>query len=193
MSYSPAPRRQRRSATQSTSPAPTITATRARAPGVRSAAAILGAAALLSLPLAGCGGSTPASHSASQPAHSQATTASAPTRLSAAGSKSVAAGALRATIDGQNHTPTVNQPWRYALQVANISGYPMSGSVTIEFVFAGQVVAYDKPPTHPITNGLWQSTLWFPNSAIGYPLTLRAVAHTSAGSIALNWPITVRQ
>jgi len=154
---------------------------------------MLGATALVSLALAGCGDSTPASHTASQPARSPATTASAPTHFPAAGSKSAVAGDLRATIDGENHTPTVNQPWRYSLEVTNSSGGAVSGNVAIEFVLAGQVVAYDKPPTHPITNGLWQSTLRFPGSAVGFPLTLRAVAHTGAGSITLNWPITVRQ
>jgi hypothetical protein len=159
----------------------------------RTVATSLATAALLSLPLAGCGASTPAADHASPPPRSAAKTASAATPLPAAGAKSAATAALRATINGQNHAPTVNQPWRYALQVTDTSGHPMSGNVTIEFVFAGQIVAYDKPPTHPITNGLWQSSLRFPTTSVGYPLTLRAVARTRAGSITLDWPITVKQ
>jgi hypothetical protein len=29
--------------------------------------------------------------------------------------------------------------------------------------------------------------------AVGYPLTFRAAVHTSAGSINLDWPVTVKK
>lgn len=192
MSYHPAPHRPRRSTsaprtTDSNTIAPT------RSPSLRGIVALVGTTVLLSLALAACGSSTPASRPTSHPAQSPATTTTTAAPLPTAGSKSATAGALRATIVGQNHTPTVNQPWRYSLQVRTASGHPISGKVTIEFVFAGQVASYDRPPTHPITNGIWQSTLRFPKVAVGYPLNLRAVAHTKTGSITVDWPITVRQ
>jgi hypothetical protein len=148
-------------------------------------------AALLSLALAGCGSSRPAP----QPAHAPVTTVSATpaTTLPATSGRSVSKGALRATINGENHRPTVNRPWPYSIKVTNATGQPLSGTVAIEFLFGGQIVAHDKPPTHQIVNGLWQSTLTLPTASVGYPLTLRAIAHTSVGSITLNWPITVRR
>ncbi len=167
---------------------PTLSTSR-RSPRRRAlprATVILGA--VLSLAVAGCGNSPPARHAT----RSSIAAAITPT-LPAAGGRSVATGALRATLNAENHTPKVNQPWPYALKVTNAIGQPLSGTVAIEFLLAGEIVARDKPPTHPITNGLWHSTLTFPDSAAGYPLTLRTIAHTSSGSLTLNWPITVQK
>jgi hypothetical protein len=79
------------------------------------------------------------------------------------------------------------------VQVTDASGHPLSGTVDIEFVFSGQVVGRDTPPTHPIENGRWQAKLKFPAAAVGTPLTLRAVVHTRVGTITLDWPITVQK
>ncbi|MGO9901105.1 MAG: hypothetical protein ACLP0J_15750 [Solirubrobacteraceae bacterium] len=148
-------------------------------------------AAMLSLAVAGCGASSRPTLRRTHAPATTATTTSAP--LPVTGGRSVSVGALRATLSGANHTPTVNQPWPYSIKVTNATGQPLSGTVAIEFLFGGQIVARDKPPTHPITNGLWQSTLELPTASVGYPLTLRAIAHTPAGSITLNWPITVQR
>jgi hypothetical protein len=59
-------------------------------------------------------------------------------------------------------------------------------------VVAGQVVGRDRPPTHPVTNGPWTDTLELPATAVGQPLTFRAVVHTRRGTIRLDWPITVQ-
>jgi hypothetical protein len=151
-------------------------------------------AATLSLAVAGCGSRQPTAHASHTTATHTAVSTAAKTRapLPVTGGRLVSAGVLRATLSGANHTPTVNRPWRYAVTVRNAGGQALSGTVDIEVLFAGQVVAHDTPPTHPITNGLWQSTLKLPKTAVGYPLTLRAVAHTPTGSITLNWPITVK-
>lgn len=156
------------------------------------AAVILGA--LLSLAVAGCGSSQPTpQHTHAAVAAATTTTTATTTALLATGGHQVSAGAVRATLSGENHKPTVNQPWPYTVQVTDAAGQPLSGTVAIEFLFGGQVVAHDKPASHPITNGLWQSTLKLPTASVGYPLTLRAIAHTPSGSITLNWPITVRK
>ncbi len=149
-------------------------------------------AAVLSVAVAGCGGS---SRPTPQPTRATVTktTTTPTTPPPVTGGRPVSAGALRATLSGENHTPMVNQPWRYSVKLTNATGQPLSGTVAIEFLFGGQIVAHDTPPTHAITNGLWQSTLKLPTASVGYPLTLRAVAHTPAGSITLNWPITVRK
>jgi hypothetical protein len=150
-------------------------------------------AAALSLALTGCGASRPPA----PPTHAAVTTAAAtpapPPAPAVTGGRLISTGALRATLSGQNHAPKVNHPWRYSVTVSNAAGQPLSGTVAIEFLFSGQIVAHDKPPTHPLANGLWQSSLKMPVASAGYPLVLRAIAHTSAGSITLNWPITVKR
>jgi hypothetical protein len=96
-------------------------------------------------------------------------------------------------VSGDNHAPKVNQHWRYWVKVTDASGRPLSGTVDIEFVFGGQVVGRDTPPTHPVTDGRWRDTIEFPATAVGIPLTFRAVVHTQLGSITLDWPVMVRQ
>lgn len=159
-------------------------ATQPRARPATTAAVIL--ATILPLAVAGCGNSqqTP-------PPKRPSTTRPTPTPTTER--RSVSAGALHLTLGADNHSPTINQPWPYTVKVTNTTAHPMSGTVAIEFLFAGQIVAYDKPPSHPIANGLWQSTLKFPPTAAGYPLTLRAIAHTPEGSITIDWPVTVHR
>jgi hypothetical protein len=152
-------------------------------------------AAVLSLALTGCGAGKPTSPPTRAAVTTAARTAATtpPPAPTVTGGRLVSTGALRATLSGENHAPKVNQPWRYSVTVSNASGQPLSGTVAIEFLFSGQIVAHDTPPTHPITNGLWQGTLKPPTASVGFPLILRAVAHTPAGSITLNWPITVKR
>jgi len=45
---------------------------------------------------------------------------------------------MRGTLTGDNHAPVVNKVWRYSLTVTDASGRPLSGTVHIEFVSAGQ-------------------------------------------------------
>jgi hypothetical protein len=35
-------------------------------------------------------------------------------------------------------------------------------------------------------------TLKFPTAAVGVPLELQAIVHTTLGSLTLDWPITVQ-
>jgi hypothetical protein len=77
--------------------------------------------------------------------------------------------------------------------VTNAAGQPLSGTVGIQFSFGGAVVGHDTPPVHPLRNGHWSDNLQFPATAVGYPLTFQAVVHTTAGSITLNWPVSVKQ
>ena len=100
---------------------------------------------------------------------------------------------MRGTLRAQNHAPTVGKSWRYSVTVTDAAGHPLSGTVDIEFAFGGQVVGHDTPPTHPVAHGHWTDTLKFPADAVGEPLSFRAVVHTSAGSITLDWPITVQR
>jgi hypothetical protein len=105
----------------------------------------------------------------------------------------VSTGPVRGTLRGENHAPRINQDWAYSINVTDASGGPLSGKVEVQFVFGGQVVGRDTPPSHPVTNGRWHDTLKFPAAAVGMPLTFQAVVHTRLGSITLDWPVTVRQ
>jgi hypothetical protein len=105
----------------------------------------------------------------------------------------VTTGPVRGALHGANHTPSANRYWSYSVRVTDAGGHPLSGTVEIEFVFGGQVVGRDTPPTHPVKNGHWQDKLKFPPTAVGAPLTFRAVVHTQAGTITLDWPITVQR
>ncbi len=77
--------------------------------------------AVLSLAVAGCGGS---SRPTPQPTRATVTTATTtPTSPPpVTGGRPVSAGALRATLSGENHTPMVNQPWRYSVKLTNATG-----------------------------------------------------------------------
>lgn len=100
-------------------------------------------------------------------------------------------GPLRGSLSAANHAPIVNKSWAYSVKVTDAAGHPLSGTVDIEFVFGGQVVGHDTPPAHPVRNGAWSGTLTFPAAAIGEPISVQAVLHTSDGSITLDWPVSV--
>jgi hypothetical protein len=105
----------------------------------------------------------------------------------------VTTGPVHATFTAPNHNPKVARPWPYSVHVTDAAGRPLSGTVKIQFTFGGQVVGTDTPPVHPIKHGLWHDNLTYPKAAIGQPVTLQAVVHTSAGSVTLSWPVTARQ
>ena len=85
----------------------------------------------------------------------------------------------------------MGHPWAYSVKVTDAAGHPLYGTVDIEFAFGGQVVGHDTPPTKTLVAGRWHDSLTFPAQAVGQPLAVQAVVHTSAGSITLDWPITV--
>jgi hypothetical protein len=103
----------------------------------------------------------------------------------------VQTGPVRGRLVAENHAPKVNVPWRYSVAVTDAAGHPLTGTVDVEFVFNGQVVGRDTPPTHPLTGGRWHDNLKFPAQATGIPLTFQTVVHTMLGSITLDWPVTV--
>jgi hypothetical protein len=148
---------------------------------------------VLTLSLAACGGS---GATTSAPKHETALAAAArattpaptkPARTTAAETRP-----MRATLAGENHAPKVNQPWSYTVTATDANGLPLSGTVAIEFALGGQVVGHDKPPTRPVTDGRLHETLKFPAIAVGVPLELQAVVHTTLGSLTLDWAIAVK-
>jgi hypothetical protein len=142
------------------------------------------AAAVLAIAVAGCGSSSKPKSPASR---------SATTSTSAQSGASVTRGPVHATFTAPNHNPKAGSAWPYSVHVTDAAAHPLSGTVRIQFTFGGQVVGTDKPPVHPVKNGQWHDNLTFPKAAVGQPITLQAVVHTSAGSVTLNWPVTARQ
>lgn len=148
--------------------------------------------ALIAVTIAACGGGGkhPASASTASTPSTPGTSTTAPAAASRHGS-AVLTGPLHARLTGENHAPKMNRPWRYSVTVTDAGAHPLSGTVDIEFVFGGQVVGRDTPLTHPVRAGSWRDSLKFTSSAVGQPLSLRAVVHTSLGTVTLDWPITV--
>jgi hypothetical protein len=101
-------------------------------------------------------------------------------------------GPVHATLTAANHSPVVGKNWPYAVHVTNASGKPLPGTVRVQFTFSGHVVGTDHPPVHALKYGTWKDTLQFPRAAVGFPLTFRVVVHTGAGSVTLNWPVSVK-
>lgn len=143
----------------------------------------------ISVSLVACGGSSKSTPTTSQ------TTTSAPTTPSAgsATTSSVTSGPVHAILRGENHAPVVNQNWPFTVNVASESGRPLAGTVTVQFVFAGQVVGRDIPPTHTLRNGRWHELLKFPARAIGIPLLFQTVVRTTKGDVTLSWPVKTRR
>jgi hypothetical protein len=102
------------------------------------------------------------------------------------------AGGVRASLHGESHAPVAGKLWHYSVLATDASGKALSGKVDTEFVFGGQVVGREKPPTHQLKNGRLDDKVTFPAQAIGIPLTFRVVVHASAGTLTLNWPVKVR-
>jgi Special lobe-specific silk protein SSP160 len=157
---------------------------------------------IIALGTTACGSSSSSSstHTQSTAASKTTTSTTATTSTSTAtansgatGIAAVTTGPVRATLRGANHDPLVKAPWHYSVTATDAAGHPLSGTVDVQFVFGGQVVGRDTPPTHPLTNGHWHDNLNFPAQSIGIPLTFQVVAHTPDGTVTLNWPVKVRK
>lgn len=100
---------------------------------------------------------------------------------------------MHGTLVGQNHAPKVNMPWTYTVTVTDARGRKMSGTETTQYTFEGAVVGTEKPENVRFTAGVYRDTIEFPPAAVGHPLHVRAVIHTSLGTLALDWPIVVKK
>ena len=123
--------------------------------------------------------STATSTSGSQP--------SAPAAPAAAGVVTGAAGAVTATLHAGTHHPKVNQAWPIRFTVSS-SGRAAKASVSYEYLFGGQVVAHR---SHYTFTGHFSDVFRWPSSAVGYPLTFRAVIVSGGATIDLDYPVQV--
>jgi hypothetical protein len=148
-------------------------------------------AVVLLLGGAACGSSK--SKTTSSSTSTANTTATAPSANPATATTAVAAsGPVRATLHGADHTPVAGKNWTYAVRVTDPGGRPLAGTVETEFVVSGLgVVGKETPAIHQLKNGTLSDTLQFPANAVGHPITLVTVVHTSAGAVALGWSVNV--
>lgn len=105
----------------------------------------------------------------------------------------VPVGPLHATFTGQNHDPVATAAWYYTVTATDGRGQGLSGTVDTEFVFNGQVVGHESPPTHPLTNGQLHNHVEFPAEAIGIPLMVQVVVITKVGTKTLDWPVRTKK
>jgi hypothetical protein len=143
---------------------------------------VVAASAALVLAVAACGGSSKSPSSSSESRSSPSPSQPA----------SVAKPKFRATLVGQDHAPVATERWHYTVRALSASGQPLAGTVETEFAFGGQVVGRESPPTHALKNGVLKDVVEWPKQAIGQPIALQVVVHTSAGSQTLDWPVMVK-
>lgn len=148
------------------------------------------------LMMCGCGSSskptTDAGTAAAATHATQTTSASAQTTTTATSSATgnvvgASVGGVSATLHAATHHPKVQVPWPIHFTVTR-GGAPAHASVSYEYLFAGQVVARR---SHYTFTGEFSDTFHWPASAVGYPLTFRAVIVSAGVTIDLDYPVQV--
>ncbi len=165
--------------------------------GVHARPWLTAAAAAAAFLLAGCGSSstspTTQSTGTTGAVSTAATSTTAPaqptTAAASSGAHSVSAssGGVTATQQATTHQPKVEAPWPIHFTVTR-GATPVSASVSYEYLLAGQVVARR---SHYTFKGHFSDVFKWPSSAVGYPLTFRAVIVSAGVSIDLDYPVQV--
>jgi hypothetical protein len=98
------------------------------------------------------------------------------------------AGAVTATLHvARGHHPRVGERWPIAFAVTS-AGRPVEAEVAYEYLFGGAVVAHR---SHYKFTGAFHDTFQWPSSAVGYPLTFRAVIAAAGRTLNLDYPVQV--
>lgn len=153
----------------------------------------LSVAGLLAIAMAsGCGSSSSTSpHTATTARTSTTRTSTAPTTVTgtttAPGVVTGSAQNVTATLHAGTHNPKVNVSWPIHFTVTRL-GAPAKASVSYEYLFAGQVVARR---SHYVFVWHFSDAFHWPPSAVGYPLTFRAVIVSGTATIYLEYPVQV--
>ncbi len=85
------------------------------------------------------------------------------------------------------HQPRVERPWPIHFTVIR-GGQAGKASVSYEYLFGGQVVAHR---SHYTFTGHFSDVFKWPATAVGYPLTFRAVIVSNGTTIDLDYPVQV--
>jgi hypothetical protein len=104
-----------------------------------------------------------------------------------AGTVVAAAGAVQASMHATTHAPRANRPWPLRFLVTD-AGAPAHASVRYEFLLGEQVVARR---SHYHFTGRFADIVLWPPSAIGYPLTFRAIVDAAGRTLNLDYPVQV--
>ncbi len=158
--------------------------------------AVLGSSiAVVLLPI-GCGSSSKSRSTVSSTGTStQQTTAPTPTTsapstpspATAARVVTGSSGAVTATLLAGTHHPRVERPWPIHFTVTS-GGRAARAGVSYEYLFGGQVVAHR---SHYTFTGHFSDIFKWPSTAVGYPLTFRAVIVSGGATINLDYPVQV--
>lgn len=153
--------------------------------------AVVSLAALLAL--SGCGGSpktTSKATSVTNP-HVTSSTTTRPGASSATGTTahtvSRSSRGVTATLHADTHRPIVQAPWPIEFTVTR-AAHAVKASVSYEYLFGGQVVAHR---SHYNFKGHFSDVFKWPATAVGYPLTFRAVIASGGVTIDLDYPVQV--
>ncbi len=154
------------------------------------------AAAICPLLFSSCGGSSkhsprttgaaPAT-STTPPAGTSAAPATASVSAGSAMTVTASAAGVTATLVAGPHPPRANSTWPLHFAVTR-GGRPAQASVSYEYLFSGQVVARR---SHYTFTGNFHDTFVWPSTAVGYPLTFRAVLVAGDATINLDYPVRV--
>jgi hypothetical protein len=88
---------------------------------------------------------------------------------------------------GSTHAPKVERPWPLRFTVTR-GGHAVRASLSYEYLFGGQVVAHR---SHYTFVGHFSDVFKWPSTAVGYPLTFRAVIVSEGATINLEYPVQV--
>jgi hypothetical protein len=94
---------------------------------------------------------------------------------------------VTATLHAGTHHPKVGRGWPLRFTVTR-AGHAARASLSYEYLFNGQVVAHR---SHYTFNGRFSDVFRWPSSAVGYPLTFRAVIVSGGATIDLDYPVQV--
>jgi hypothetical protein len=100
---------------------------------------------------------------------------------------SASSGGITATMHAHTHHPHVNGRWPIAFMVTS-NGKLAKAEVVYEYLFGGQVVAHR---SHYRFTGSFHDIFEWPSSAVGYPLTFRAVITSGGVTLNLDYPVQV--
>ena len=103
------------------------------------------------------------------------------------GEVTASSGTLTATMLAGTHTPKVNVLWPIHVTALQ-SGQPAKATIVYEYLYGGAVVAHR---SHYTFTGHFKDTLKWPASAVGYPLTFRAVITSAGATVNLDYPVQV--
>jgi hypothetical protein len=110
-----------------------------------------------------------------------------PSTPGATGTITGSSGGVTASLHAGTHHPKVGRRWPIRFTVTRGS-HAARASVSYEYLFAGQVVA--RRSHYTFTGRLSDAFIW-PSSAVGYPLTFRAVIACGGMTIDLDYPVQV--